>query len=67
MFRADVLLLPAFGFVVRPNGVLLGKTALADCLGSSANLAFGNVEILDSALVNVDNGSKVFARPGILR
>jgi hypothetical protein len=56
-----------FGYTGRPNGVLLGSSNLADCLGSSdSGLARGNIEILSSELVNVDTG-KTYARPGIFR
>lgn len=58
---------PPFGFVVRPSGTLLGSDLLANCLGAQSNLAFGNVEIMEAALLNHDNGDLVFARPGILR
>jgi hypothetical protein len=54
-----------FWFVARPNGSVLGSVRLSDCL-TTPGLATGNIEILDSALINVDTG-KVFARPGILR
>jgi hypothetical protein len=55
-----------FGLTVRPNGVLLGSLTLSDCF-MSPGLAKGNIEILDAALLNVDNGDKVFARPGLER
>jgi hypothetical protein len=56
-----------FGFPTRANGGLLGIASLSDCLGTSvSNLARGNIEILDSALINGDTGN-VIAHPGILR
>ncbi|GIW45844.1 MAG: hypothetical protein KatS3mg077_3126 [Candidatus Binatia bacterium] len=59
---------PPFGFViVFPTGVLGASIDLADCLSPYPGLATGNIEILDVALVNADNGNKVFARPGVVR
>lgn len=59
---------PPFGFViVYPTGVLGASINLSDCLSPYPGLATGNIEILDVALVNVDNANKVFARPGVLR
>lgn len=55
-------------YVATAGGVIAGSVKLSDCLtsnGDSAVLASGNVQILDSALVNCDNG-KVLAVPGIL-
>jgi hypothetical protein len=57
-----------FGFVVRANGVVSGQDTLVNCLGpAQSSLAFGNVEIIDAALLNRDNGNKQFAKPGLLR
>ena len=57
-----------FGFTVRSNGVLSGQDTLVNCLGpAQAGLASGNIEIIDAALLNHDNGDKVFAHPGLLR
>ena len=59
---------PPFGFViVYPTGVLGASIDLANCLAPYPGLATGNIEIIDVALVNADNGNKVFARPGVLR
>ncbi|MCX8073409.1 MAG: hypothetical protein N3C12_13300 [Candidatus Binatia bacterium] len=59
---------PPFGFViVYPTGALGASIDLADCLAPYPGLATGNIEIEEVALVNVDNGNKVFARPGVLR
>jgi len=59
---------PPFGFViVYPTGVLGASINLSDCLAPYPGLATGNIEIVDIALVNADNGNKVFARPGVLR
>jgi hypothetical protein len=58
-----------FWFVARPSGVLAGSAKLSDCLAANdfaTGLSSGNIEILDSALINIDTG-KIFARPGILR
>ena len=60
----------AFWFVARRNGSLAGSINLSDCLaanGEATGLATGNIEILNSALLNVDNSFKVFARPGVFR
>jgi len=53
-------------FPTNNNGALLGRAYLTDCI-PYPGLANGNIEILDSALLNPDNGNKVFARPGIRR
>jgi len=53
-------------FPVNNNGVLLGRAYLSDCI-PYPGLDRGNIEVLDSALLNPDNGNKVFARPGIRR
>jgi len=53
-------------FAVRPNGAVAGSTDLGACLSPNSSLAQGNIEIIDSALVNVMNGKEV-AKPGILR
>lgn len=59
---------PPFGFIaVWPSGALGGKINLTDCLQPYPGLASGNIEIVDAALVNADNGNKVFARPGVMR
>jgi len=59
---------PPFGFIaVWPSGNLGGTINLSDCLQPYPGLATGNIEIIDAALVNADNGNKVFARPGIMR
>jgi len=58
-----------FGFVAGPRGTIAQATTLANCLGTSASdLASptSNIEVLDSALINVDTGL-VFARPGVVR
>ncbi len=55
-----------FGLTVRPSGVLVGSLTLSDCF-MSPGLARGNIEILDAALLNVDNANKVIARPGLDR
>ncbi len=70
-FQDVTLLCPnvPFGFVARPNGSIAGSAKLSDCLtqnGDATGLSNGNIEILDSALINIDT-MKVFARPGILR
>ncbi len=57
-----------FGFPVRSNGVVVGITSLATCVGAD----FGevtpgaNVEVLNAELLNADTG-QVFAVPGIVR
>ena len=59
---------PGNCFVARPNGALAVHQALDACLtqnAQSANLAKGNVEIVDSSLVNCDTGGTV-AVPGVL-
>jgi len=55
------------GFVANWNtGAISGHTTLADCLGSNSGLAGPNVniEVISAALLNGDNGDKVFAVPG---
>jgi hypothetical protein len=55
-----------FGLVANNRGAIAARMTLASCLANTA-LTTGNIEILDSALIDVDNGNKVFAVPGILR
>ncbi len=55
-------------FTANLNGAVAGSMSLEDCLtqnGEPIGLATGNIQILDSALVNCDTG-KVIATPGIL-
>ncbi len=50
-----------------PSGRINGRTTLADCAAGntlSSDLAAGNIEFLDTALINCDSG-KVIARPGL--
>jgi len=61
-----------FWFGARPNGSIAAKADLADCLsdnGQPTGLASGSIEVLDSALVDIDSTppNKVFARPGFVR
>jgi hypothetical protein len=56
-----------FGFVTSARGILAGTTDLSTCVAPNGGLASGNIEVLEAALVNVDNSDRVFARPGILR
>lgn len=54
-------------FPANPNGKLSGRMNFADCLTAnslSTNMATGNIEFLDSALINCDTGM-VIARPGV--
>lgn len=53
-------------FTVRPNGSVATSTDLAACLGANNALAFGNIEVIDAALVNAMSGQEV-ARPGFVR
>jgi len=55
-------------FTANLRGNVAGSMALDDCLTQNAQptgLVSGNIQIVDSALVNCDTG-KVFATPGIL-
>ncbi len=56
-------------FTANINGAVSGSMSLRDCLTQNsqepAGLANGNIQILDSALVNCDTG-KIIATPGIL-
>jgi hypothetical protein len=55
-----------FGLVASGRGAIAARMTLESCLTNTA-LATGNIEILNSALLDIDNGNKVFAVPGILR
>jgi hypothetical protein len=49
-------------------GNVATSMSLADCLGNSLKgLSTGNIEILDAALLDADNGNAVFMTPGIFR
>jgi hypothetical protein len=51
------------------TGRISARTTLADCLlanGLSDSLASGNIELLDTSLINCDTGN-VIAVPGVLR
>jgi hypothetical protein len=49
-------------------GNVASSISLADCLGNSLkNLDAGNIEIMDAALVDRDNGNEPFMTPGIFR
>jgi hypothetical protein len=55
-------------FTARQNGAVAASVSLVDCLtqnGQPSGLALGNIQILDSALVNCDTGN-VIATPGIV-
>ena len=55
-------------FQAHVNGTLATAMKLTDCLDQNSEplgLATGNIQILDSALVNCDTG-KIFATPGIV-
>jgi hypothetical protein len=55
-------------FTANVNGSVAGSMTLSDCLTQNSEptgLSIGNIQILDSALVNCDTG-KVIATPGIL-
>ena len=55
-------------FTANLNGVVAGSMTLKDCLTQNSEptgLATGNIQILDSALVNCDT-HKIIATPGIL-
>jgi hypothetical protein len=56
-----------FGLVANGRGAIAARMTLESCLSPNTTLATGNIEILDSALLDIDNGNKVFAVPGILR
>jgi len=56
-----------FGFVARLNGAIVATADLATQCDTPTGLAAGNIEIVNAALLNIDNANKPFAVPGVLR
>jgi hypothetical protein len=56
-----------FGLVANGRGAIASRMTLESCLSPNTALATGNIEILNAALLDIDNSNKVFAVPGILR